>query len=222
MSGPADILVNSEMLSPVLGVLVATPAAAIMDVSMGKIHGLLPMASWVLPVVSNVEPSNCKPALPECIMLPKAGCTTGEVRPTPSAGAVTFPTLKVFLGCCPSLALGMGLVIVPESKGGLETWVPLLTNILSKHVETSVDGMLPLDGVLSELGDMDNGVWFSLETGEEWKRTAWEVGVVFIASALKAGLKFVKVRSIGVQVPAEPIRDSPVLTGALGKDVPFC
>lgn len=86
----------------VLDIQVAPPTPAIVGVSMGRIPGLPPKASWMLTMVSNAEPGNCKPALPECIMLPLAEGAAGEVKPTDCAGAtITFSNSKEFLGCCP-------------------------------------------------------------------------------------------------------------------------
>lgn len=76
---------------------------------------------------------------------------------TPCAEAITFPNINGFLVCCPALAPGVGCEVAPEFKEGLETHFPLLTNSLDKWVKISVDGMLPLGGVLLQLGGvMDN------------------------------------------------------------------
>lgn len=55
-------------------------------------------------------------------------------------------------------------------------------------MEASAEGMLPLGGMLSELGGaMGNGEGFSLEAGAEWKRKSWEGRVVSIALVSMAG-----------------------------------
>lgn len=59
-------------------------------------------------MVSNTEPGNCKPSLPEYITLPLVGWAVGEVPPTACAGPTTFPNSKEVLGCCPSLAPDVG------------------------------------------------------------------------------------------------------------------
>lgn len=105
-------------------------------------------------------------------MLPLAGCPAAgeEVRPIPGAGAIIFFSIKGFVGCWPSLAPDAVYEVVPGPKGGLETWVPLLTSFLGTWVETSAERMLPLGGELSELGGaMDNGEWISLERREHGK-----------------------------------------------------
>lgn len=55
-----------------------------------------------------------------------------------------FPTVKSLQVAAQSLAPDVGCKVIPGSKGGFETLVPLLTNFLGKWVETLTEGMLLL------------------------------------------------------------------------------
>ena len=54
-SGPGVVLAKSKLLSPVLGILVASPKPVAMDTALGRMPGLSPRAGCVLLVVANRE-----------------------------------------------------------------------------------------------------------------------------------------------------------------------
>lgn len=98
-SGPGVVWTNNELLSLVLGMLVASPKPVAVDTSLGRIPGLSPKADCVLTVVVDGGPGQ-----PDCIMLPLGGCAAGKVRLLSCAGATRFPSRRELLSFCPSLA----------------------------------------------------------------------------------------------------------------------
>ena len=88
-SGPGVVSAKSKLLSPVLGILVATPKPVAMDIALGRIPALSPKAGCVLMVVTNRESGN-----PDCAVLTLGGWAAGEVRTLSCAGATGFPNRK--------------------------------------------------------------------------------------------------------------------------------
>lgn len=151
-SGPGAILANSELLSHMLGILVATPKPVVVDMPLGRTPQVSLRVRWVLTVVPNAEAGDVKTVKPGCIMLPLGGWAAGGVGPTACARAASFPNRKESSGCCPPQAPNVGRGVIPGSKRRLEIAVCLLTDCAGKQVEMWAEAVLSLGGVFSEPG----------------------------------------------------------------------